>query len=459
MLTNKAALEAAQDMFDFEEDLALEADELIDTMVDGMCSANCFDDEIEEMEEDFEEAEEINDELEDEDNFTGTVGKSANEAAALTGMSFLSSLVLDKDDPITTKNGSIGSDDGTANHKDNFSNASRNTTDKNTTKNGAIGADSSANPANNFSDASKDTNDKNTTKNGSIGAYATAKDPAVESAMFFGELLGEEVAMEGLIQKMKDKYNEKRSSKRLEKLKMLGISSDIDNAKLSALIQAGKHSEAKRLVAAFGKKLENAKAKISDDDPEASKKRKYADQLIKTTSCLMIGVDTDSEQKKFEKAGVDKATAKKQAMKKMRDKEKNSAMESYINECLDMIEAFEATCTGTDCDPEDTENGSIGQKDSKASFSDNFSDASKDTDDPIKAEAGSEGQKDSKASFDENYSGGSKDTDDPIQTENGSVGQKDSTAKDPVIESTLDELEELNSILLDDYEDDDPYDI
>ena len=448
ILTNKVAMEEAQEMFDFELELALEADELIDTMVDGMANASDFDDEIDKMEDELEEEDEINKEIDSEDNFTNVVGKSANEAAALTGTSFLSSLILDKDDPIKTKAGSVGTEDSAATHKDNFSAEANDNNDPIKTENGSIGADSSANPSNNFSDASKDNNDPINTKNGSIGANATAKDPAVESAMFFGGLLGEEVAMEGVIQKIKDKRAEKKSSKRLENLKLLGISHDVSREEISKLINDGKYDSAKKKVVSFGKELESAKAKIASDDPDASKKNKIADRLIKTNSCLLISVNAAKDEKKLTDSGVDSKTAKKQALSKMKKAEPKTAVESYINECIDMALAFEASV-----DPEATSDGSIGQDNSKASFNENFSDGKADNNDPIKTKDGSEGQEDSKATFDENFSYGKADNDDPIKSENGSVGQKDSTAKDPVIESAIDELENLNSLLLDDFDD------
>ena len=395
ILTNKVAMKEAQEMFDFELELALEADELIDTMVDGMANASDFDDEIDKMEDELEEEDEINKEIDSEDNFTNVVGKSANEAAALTGTSFLSYLILDKDDPIKTKAGSVGTDNSAATHKDNFSAEANDNNDPIKTENGSIGADSSANPSNNFSDASKDNNDPINTKNGSIGANATAKDPAVESAMFFGELLGEEVAMEGLIQKMKEKghavtakLNEKKSEKRLDKLQTIGVNQDLDNEKVWTLVSEGKHDQAKRMVEAFGRKLEAAS--------------------------ILLQIEKDKRAFDKKKKGVDVKKANEAAMlslREMANNMENPAMESYINECLDMIEAFEAAC-----DPEATEDGSIGQDSSKASFDGNFSDAKKDTNDPIKAEAGSEGQEDSKATFDENFSDGKKDDNDPIKT-------------------------------------------
>lgn len=455
MLTNKAALEAAHEMFDFDEDFALEADELIDTMVDGIADASTLDDDIDVMEEELEEDDEINDELESEDNFTDTVGKSANESAALTGTSFLASLSLDKNDPITTKDGSVGSEDSTATHKDNFSAEANDNNDPITTKDGSVGADSNANPTNNFTDTSKDNNDPITTKDGSVGQKnSTAKDPAVESALFYGELLGEEDAMEGFIQKIKDKHSEKKTNKRLSQLQLVGLSSDLDINKVWDLVNNCKHDQAKKMVNDFGKKLESIKSKISSDDPDASTKTKTIDRLIKTNSSLLLKVEKECRKCENKKKGMDDKAANEAAMSSLRKTVsgiEDVTMEAYLTDCLNMMEAFES-----EVDPEATTDGSVGQDNSKASFDGNFSDGKLDSNDPIKTKDGSEGQEDSKATFDENFSDGKDDTDDPIKTEDGSVGQKDSTAKDPVVESSLtDELENLNSIMFDDFDDDD----
>ena len=107
-----------------------------------------------------------------------------------------------------------------------------------------------------------------------------------------------DAAMEGVIRKLKDARATKSSVKRLANLNMLGISKDIDYDKINALMNDGKYDEAKNYATSFGKKIEAAKAKISDSDPDASKKRKIADNLIKTNSCLLVGIDTDAAKNK-----------------------------------------------------------------------------------------------------------------------------------------------------------------
>ena len=68
MLDNKAAMEAAEDIMMFEEDYAMEADELIDIMVDGKSPFTSEDAEIDAMEEEDEIEDQINEELEAEDD-------------------------------------------------------------------------------------------------------------------------------------------------------------------------------------------------------------------------------------------------------------------------------------------------------------------------------------------------------------------------------------------------------
>ena len=445
MLKNKAALEAAQDLIDFEEDIALEADELIDTMVDGMATSEDISDDIDEIENEFEEDEAIMNELDSEDDFTDTVGNSANEAAALTGMSFLSSLVLDTDDPITTKNGSIGYDDSEATHKDNFSDDFDDNNDPITTKNGSIGYKGSANPENNSSITSKNGSDPITTKNGSIGASSTAKDPAVESALFFGELLGnDEVVTEGLIKK----FAAKKEKKYNDVLDALGLSKykSFDD-EFNKVFEPGSYDKASKMINKFLQDIDKAKAKLPEDD----KNRKAAERMFKSYYTVAVSLKRDALEEKYVKSGMSKKDARKKAKAELRAK----ATESFIIDCLDMMDAFEAACCGDGCDPEATKDGSIGAS-SKATFDGNFSDGKEDKDDPIVTKDGSEGQEDSAATFDKNFSDGIDDDDDPIDTVDGSVGQKDSTAKDPVIESSTDsELEKMNASLDDDFEDDD----
>ena len=421
MMTNQAALEAAEDEIMFMDDIAMEADELIDTMVDAKKINADNDDDIAEMLEEDDEEDEINKELDEEDNSIATAS-CATEAAALTGDDFLKNLLLDDDDPITTKPGSVGFQDSAATFPTNF--------------------------AAEFDDD----DDPITTKPGSIGASATAKDPAIESALFFGELMGEEVAMEGIIQNMKDKVNEKKSARRAKDLKMIGVSKDLQTDKLDVLLNQKKFDAALSIVNNWVKSVEGAQKKISDNDPEAKKKRKIASRMIKTATATALGIQIDKAAAKYEKSGMSAKDARKKAKAEIKAKAKkaDAANESYIMDCMDMIEAFESSI-----DPEATKDGSVGQDDSKASFTGNFTDGLDDDNDPITTKDGAEGQEDSSANFNTNFSDGDLDDDDPIAGIDGSVGQKNSTAKDPAIESTLDaELESLNS-MLDELDEDD----
>ena len=422
MLANKAAMEAANDIALFEEDFAMEADETIDAMVDG---------EIEELIEEDEDEDEIIGELDDEDNSIA----SANESAV---------------DPEATKPGSIGAS-SVASSKDNFTSTVKDTNDPITTKPGSIGANSSANPENNFSDASADNNDPIDTEDGQkIGDQkATAKDPVLESADFFRDLMGLDVANEGVVDKIKQNRIEKNENVRKEKLSFIGMK-DIDSEKIDNLLKDGKYDAALKIAAAYGKELESKKGSIPENDADATKKCKVIDSLLKTNSSLMVKIQRDKLVKKYLDQGMDTKEASKKANAEMKSNAKGKAMESIIFESIDMIAAFEEAN-----DPEATKPGSIGA-DSSANPENNFSDASADNNDPVDTSDGKVGQDDSKATFDDNFSDGLDDNNDPIDTVDGSVGQKTSTAKDPASESTIidDELEALNKSLEADFEDD-----
>ena len=202
ILKNEAAIEAANDMTLFDEELALEADEFIDAMVDGEGEYEHPDD-IDLIEEEDEEDDLLNEDLDIDD-------ETATEAAALTGQSFLQSLLLN-DDPITTKDGSIGYQDSAANYKDNYSNSFANDNDAIKTENGSVGQkNTAANYKENFSAEFANDNDNIKTEDGSLGPKTSKPNPAIESAMFFGDVMGEEVAMEGLIKNFKEKISAKR---------------------------------------------------------------------------------------------------------------------------------------------------------------------------------------------------------------------------------------------------------
>lgn len=436
MLTNEAAMEAATEDLLFEMEYALEADELIDVMVDGK-------DEISEMVDEDEEEDELNQELDAEEC-----------CEALTGQAFLDSLNLDNDDPITTKNGSIGQQDSAPSFDKNFSDELDDNNDPIKTENGSIGQkDSAATFDKNFSSDDVDKNDPIDTKNGSIGQKtSTPKDPTMESMTFFGELLDEEVAMEGMIAKYKEHKKEKAAAKRATSLSSIGVE-DIDTSKVQELMNQGQYDKAAKLASNFNKKLESAKAAIAEDDPESSKKKKTIEKLLKTNSALMISIEHAKRSDKYQKDGMDAKSANKQAKKELKKRASefgDKAQESLFNECLDMIAAFEQ-----ETDPEATTDGSIGQKDSAATSDKNFSDGKLDNNDPVKTKDGAEGQEDSAATFDKNFSDGKLDENDPVKTEDGSVGQKDSTAKDPASESATDiddELDMLNNSLIDEFD-------
>ena len=436
MLTNELAMEAAVEDYLFEMEYAMEADELIDVMVDGK-------DEISKMVDEDEEEDEINQELDAE-----------GCCEALTGKAFLDSLILNTNDPITTKNGSIGQQDSAPSFDKNFSDEFEDNDDPITTRNGSIGQrDSYATFDGNYSFDKINSGDPITTRNGSIGqGTSTPKDPTMESMSFFGELLDEEIAMEGVIAKYKEHRKEKAAAKRAASLSGIGVT-DIDVSKVEELMSQGKFDAAAKLASGFHNKLESAEASIAEDDPDAKKKKKTIKRLKKTNSALMIKIEHAKRSDKYQKDGMNTKAANKQARKDMKKRASeipDKAQESLVIECLNMIAAFEQ-----ETDPEATSDGSVGQRDSAATFDRNYSNGSLDSNDPIRTRDGSEGQRDSAATFDDNFSDGLLDDDDPITTEDGSIGQRNSTAKDPSFESLLeidDELDLMNNSLLDDFD-------
>lgn len=329
----------------------------------------------------------------------------ATEAAALTGQSFLQSLLLN-DDPITTQNGSIGYQDSSANHKDNYSNEFDDADDPITTMNGTIGQrTTAANHKDNYSSEFTNDDDKITTKNGSVGPTSSTPNPTLESAVFFGDLMGEEYAMEGLIKNFKSKQAEKKNAKRAELLSKMGVS-DIDSAKFDELRQQGKIDQVINAVTKFGKKLEEGLKKLEDNS-----EIKAARRIIKTNAALLISLQIDKNAAEYVKAGMSEKEARKKAKAEMKKKSKSiedPAQESYITDCLNMLYAFEA---------------SVGQGDTMADHSDNYSD-------------------------------GELDDSDPVTTEDGEDVGDDNAVANPANESDIDEeLRLLNESLLGDIED------
>jgi hypothetical protein len=450
LFENKAATEVANEEMMFNDMLEAEADVVLEAMTTG---ENPFgdEDEVSRMVDEDEEDDEINKELEEEDNNFANASK-ANEAAALTGLDFLNSICRDTNDPITTKPGSIGQQDSAASFGENFSSEFDDNNDPIKTEPGSVGMqESTANHSTNFSDEADDNNDPITTDPGSVGQKdSTAKDPAVESAMVFGELMGTEVAMEGIISKLSEKIStikKDRSDKRREAdVSTLGIQA-IDSEKVDSLIKDKKYDQAIQVVNQF---IEKVKSAVDENDKA---KVKAGNRLTRSFNSLIVAIQTQKIVDEEIAKGTDPKEAEKIAVKRMMSKSKelkdagklDEATESAINMAIQWTLADEADLA----DPEATVDGSVGQKNSAAHNSANYSNGELDNNDPVKTKDGAEGQEDSEASFDENHSGGTLDSNDPIQTDDGSVGQKDSTAKDPASESTtaLEELEALNQMM------------
>lgn len=509
LFENKAAMEAASDEAIFEEMLALEADELIDKVVDGK---GPFEDEVSQMVEEDEANEQLNRELDEEDNSIASASameargfreiretrdrekildkkklsegfknikpekmsydeavdilqslyknmevenekSKASEATALTGDAFLSSLMKDTDDPITTKPGSIGQQTSAASFAGNYSDAGEDNNDPIKTEPGSIGSeDSAATHSKNFSDESEDNNDPIKTEPGTIGQdNSTAKDPIMESAMFFGELMGTEEAMEGLISEMAPAEERSRME---QDVATLGID-PIDCTKVDSLIEAKKYDEAKEVCESWMNDIQHTIENTVDEAKESA-----AQRLLTSTSSLSVAIEAQKIIDEGIAMGNDPEIATESAIKKLsakRDQMKQNgtidmATESVINIALNWFAANESDLS----DPEATTDGSVGQDNSKAHSGDNFSDGKLDSNDPVKTKDGAEGQEDSAATFDGNHSGGSLDSNDPIHTDDGSVGQKDSTAKDPAAEGTtslsaLEELEALTKMMDDEF--------
>lgn len=445
LFENKEATEAAAMEAIFDEMIALEADELIDRVVDGK---GPFEDDISQMVDEDEEDEQLNMELDEEENSIATASE-----AALTGDAFLSSLMLDTNDPIPTKPGSIGQQTSAASFSKNFSDAGEDNIDPITTHPGSIGSDESAATHNrNFSDELDDNNDPIKTKPGTIGQdNSTAKDPVMESAMVFGELMGIEQAMESLISEMVPAEEQSRME---QDVAILGID-PIDCAKVDSLIEAKKYDKAKEVCESWMDDIHHVVKNTTD-----SAKKSAAQRLLTSTSSLSVAIEAQKIIDEGIAMGNDPEIATESAIKKLsakRDQMKQNgaidmATESVINIALNWFAANESDLS----DPEVTINGSVGQDSSKAHSGDNFSDGKLNSNDPVKTKDGAEGQEDSAATFDGNHSGGSLDNNDPIHTDDGSVGQKDSTAKDPAAEGTtslsaLEELEALTKMMDDEF--------
>lgn len=429
--TSNVAIESyVDDELLFGDEIAMEASELIDTMID---KKHPFGDDIDEMQREDEMEDEINEELEREDN-----NIPASEAAALTGNAFFKSINLNDDDPIKTSNGSIGDQNGTANHKDNYSAEADDNNDPITTKNGSIGdQNSTANHKDNYSAEADDKDDPIKTSNGSIGQKNSSANPVVESALFFGELMGKEEVMESLIAD----YTFREKHSRAGKLNTLGIQNDLAIEQVQALCDNGDFDGAMNMVVEFGSVLESAKELAFAEDEQYA-----AESLLRTNGALLLKISEEKQIAAFEAKGMSREDAQNAAIAALESKVYDTNDDMLIS-CMSMVMEH-AKFLGNDLDDDDpiiTKNGSIGQKDSAATNPENYSGGSKDDNDPIKTENGGAGQKTSSANPEDNFSGEYDDNNDPIKTENGSIGQKDSSAN-PVVESELSIDDELAKI-------------
>lgn len=419
-----ASKEMANKNIIFQEEIAMEASELIDAMVDGYPRDYSM------VEDEFEENED-----------------EAMEAAALTGSAFLNSLMIDTDDPIVTKPGSLGPEDSAANFSTNFHDDFPGKPDGIDRTYGSVGPDGSeANFEGNFHDEFIDDNDPLEAIPGSLGPEtSTAKDPAMESAYILGSLMGEyEIVEEGFL----SRRQEKRKKKQDLDFSMLGIQKP-NHEKIDQMMNAGNYRGAQNEVKRTLSQIQRAKDMIPAGDVDAKQKAKAARRLGSAYSSLMIGINIEKDIADLEKKGYDKKTARKAAVKKAKQYEKSmkdaARLDKVTEAAIDTaVQYYEIVCE----DYEDA--GSKGQQDSAADFKGNYSDGIKDNDPREWTRDGSEGQQDSAASFDGNYGGGHLDTDDPIITGDSSVGPTDSTAKDPASEAytdIFDELDKLNDIM------------
>ena len=439
MLENTVAMEAAADDILFHEEIVMESDEIIDTMVDG--KHPILDEEIDAaVDDDFSDLE--------EDALEGDI-LSASEAAALTGNDFFSSLRRNSDDPISTRPGSIGYQPGTASFGTNFSSDFRNSDDPISTRPGSIGYQpGTANYKENYSNTRGNSGDPIATFFGSIGQKSTvAKDPSMRTMeSSIDALMGRSsIATEG-------KLGSKKEAKRAGALSVIGVK-DLNKEAVQSAISSGNFDQAISMVKTFGHKVETGKAKLIGK-PDSKPTISVLNGIIKSNDSLMLSIKRQESVSKYKSAGMNGAKARLKANADIRKKAKGHepAKEAYINECLDLIIAYESEVLGID-DVEETSDGSIGQKSSVATHEENFNEG-KPNNDPINTRDGSEGQKDTKASFEKNFSDGILDDFDPVAGKDGTIGQRDTTAKDPASESsTLDaELEFLENNMLDDFD-------
>lgn len=497
LFENKAAMEAAEDEAIFDEMVALESSEIIDRMVDGKHPFLENDDEVSKMVDEDEEEDEINKELEEEDNSMASHstnednGKSktkkstecgncagadsmgkAQEAAALTGQSFLASLVHPAAEPAeATKPGSIGQQSSAATFDKNFTDDAEDNNDPIKTQPGSVGQkDSSANHKDNFADEADDNNDPQKTVPGSVGQKnSTAKDPAME--MSFLASMVASPAMESSSQPtpeptLESLLGEPEEKAAVRNAKILGIETLATEA-IGGFLEEKDYTAAIESLQAYSAMIDKA-VEDTPDDGVSDLAYQAADQLKISTESAMLAVNLQRMVDTAVEAGTDKGVAKQDAINRLRNSMETAkaneslshVTEAAINNVINYYGVMESDGVCPECgknpcecdksgDPEATKNGSVGQGTSKAHSESNYSNGTLDSNDPVKTKDGAEGQEDSAATFNENHSGGEPDDNDPVHTDDGSVGQKDSTAKDPASEalSALDELEALTKAM------------
>lgn len=492
LFENKAAALEAEFEMAFEDMEALEADMIVDAMT-GNDAPYVSDDDNDIIDEDDDEAllaeaedmdaeecggacmeekldvpsdEELKKDLPDEEKEEDTEppatvaegDATATEAAALKGQSFLSSLTRIGAEPLlATKDGSVGQDDSAADHDKNYHDEANHSVEKIlATLDGSVGSeDSAADHDKNFHEEFDDDNDPIKATFGSYGQKdSTAKDPASESMNVFDMI--NQAALEGAFGP-EDPDNEHTHDNTIinemnKDAKVIGLEA-IDINSIIGLVKNKDYKGALEALSAYGDTVDLKMNEIILNEGVESTNLPYAYHLKTSLESLIVSTSSEQMISAAIESGMDEKYAKMNTINKLMNHseelkktgELNPVTEAAINRVVTFLKATEG-CDKSE-DPECTEDGSVGQKDSKANSADNFTDGAIDASDPIKTEDGGEGQKDSAAEFDDNHSGGAKDDNDPIVTDDGSVGQKDSTAKDPVAESyrALEELERLSA--------------
>lgn len=423
MFKNDTAMEAAERDLMFEDELALESGEAVSCLIDG-------------VPDDYPE-------IYDDDDY-----EEAIEAAALTGREFLNSLNLSQGDPIEAQrrmHGSLGPSSSAANFSTNFHDDFANQADPIDAYPGSLGPHSStANFVENFHDEYEDDNDPLDAVPGSLGPDAsTPRDPAMEGTMALGFLTNDEyedfdqyIAEEGI----RSWYRGRKMKKRDLDAQLVGIPS-VDFGKLDQMCNDGMWSKAEANVNSMIKQVEARRKAFAYGDKDSKKKDAAAKRLLKSYNGLLVHISMGKAQSELEKKGYDSKTARQAARakanelkKSLKDAQKlNASTEAAIDLAVDFDMAMEAF--------EDA--GSVGQHDSYANFSGNYTDGNDDSSatylDKVPGAP-------SAASFDSNFGGGFLDQADPIIAGNSSVGPDTSTARDPATESYDDILEELSEL-------------